>query len=91
MEQMKTPAEIQYGWIRNLRYLPDYGRYEAAVVLHLMEKGQAPRDVEMITSVAAHQDEDPAALQQRLVFDAARLMRLAEAGLASDIDMPLAA
>lgn len=85
MLNLNSPAEIQYGWVRALHYLPDFGRYEAAVVLHLDGDAAARRDVELITSVAAHPDEEPEALRQRLVLDAAKLLRLSEAGLQDDL------
>ena len=91
MKTLSTPAEIAFGWVRDLRFLPDFGRFEAAVVLRLHDIQTGPRNVEVITSVDAHQDEDPASLRQRLVFDAARLMRLADLGLSAEQDVPLAA
>ena len=80
MSDLRMPATIEFGWVRTLRYLPDFGRHEAAVTLRITEVGSVTRDVEVITSVADHQDEAPEALRQRLVLDAARLMRLSEAG-----------
>jgi len=91
MQTLKSPAQIDYGWIRDMQYLPDFGRHEAAVVLHLIEDSGDRHDIELITSVDAHPDEDPIALHQRLVMDAARLLRLSETGLAEQEEMPLAA
>ncbi|MEL7117083.1 MAG: hypothetical protein AAGP08_16125 [Pseudomonadota bacterium] len=91
MQNLKTPAEITFGWIRDLQYLADFGRYEALVVLRLSDPTSGPRDVEVITSVEAHPDEATAALQERLVFDAARLMRLADLGFKQDDALALAA
>lgn len=85
------PKELVHGWVRELQYLPDFGRYEAAVVLRVDDHDTGASDVEIITSVDAHQDESPAALRERLVFDAARLMRLADLGLVTEPDLPLAA
>lgn len=91
MQHQGTPAELAYGWVRTLQFLPDFGRYEAAVVLRLDDPAEGARDVEIITSVGAHQDEDPAALHQRLVYDAARLMRLSEIGAPAQQELALAA
>lgn len=91
MYTQKTPAEIAYGWIRDIRYLPDFGRYEAAVILHLADPVDGEKDVELITSVAAHPDETDRALHQRLVFDAARLFRLSDVGFDTEEELPLAA
>ena len=91
MQNLKSPAEIEYGWIREARYLPDFGRYEAAVVLHLSGSHDGNRDVELITSVAAHPDESGEALRQRLVYDAARLFRLSDVGFNDHSELPVAA
>lgn len=71
------PLDIEYGWVRQIHYLPDFGRYEASVVLHMQDDSQA----ELITSVAPRVNETPEGLSQRLVLDAARLLRLFESGL----------
>ena len=91
MQTHGTPAELVYGWVRDLQFLPDFGRFEAAVILRIDDPQEGARDIEIITSVDAHQDEDPAALRERLVFDAARLMRLSEIGVPVSADVPLAA
>lgn len=77
MRNLKAPAEIEYGWIRDTRYLPDFGRHEATVMLRLQG---AQKDVQIITSVAQHPDESPKALRQRLVMDAVRLLRMSDVG-----------
>ena len=81
MLRSRTPTELQYGWIREMRYLPDFGRYEAAITLHAHDPSHGVRDINLITSVSAHPGEPMNALRKRLVLDAARLMRLSEVGL----------
>lgn len=90
MRYATPPSDIAHGWVRDVRYLPDFGRYEAAVILRLIA-GRTSRDVEVITSVSAHPDEAPNALRQRLVLDAARLLRLSEVGFPTDATAPVAA
>lgn len=81
MQMRPPPVQIAFGWVQDLRYLPDFGRVEATVMLR-PEGGAA--DLQMITSVAPHPDEAPQALQRRLVLDAVRLLRLCDVGFSED-------
>jgi hypothetical protein len=91
MQMQRPPTEIEHGWVYRMQYQPDFGRFEAAVVLRLIAGDLPARDVEVLTSVPAHSGEDEAALRRRIVLDAARLYRLSEAGVAAPDRAALAA
>lgn len=88
------PSEIEYGVIRNLRFVADFGRFEAKVLLHL-SGGQARSDnLEFLVNVPAREGEPFEDTRLRLVMKAARLYRLHESGLnvvAHPQEPPLAA
>lgn len=74
----KTPSDIQYGVVRDMLYLPEFGRFEAKVVLRIMGEGLRSPDVQFMVNVPARKDEPFADLHMRLVLKAARLFRIHE-------------
>jgi len=81
MPQEQMSITVHCGWVRDMRYLPEFCRYEALVVLSVSGGPNGAAEVELVTSVEAHPDEAPRALRERLVYDAARLFRVFETGL----------
>ena len=90
----KVPSDIEYGIVRDLRYLPEWARFESKVTLHLKDPSARSDDLEFIVSVDAREDEPFDDLRLRLVLKAARLCRLTQAQAfprRGDTDFDLAA
>lgn len=88
------PGEIEYGVIRNLRYVADFERFEGRVLLHLTGAQPSNTEVEFLVNVPARADEPFEDLRLRLVLKAARLHRLHESGMVAHLvtqEPPLAA
>lgn len=78
----KIPSEIDYGIVRDLAYLDEYGRFEAKVLLHLTNADTRSPELEFIVSVDGRKGEPFEDLRMRLVLKAARLYRMFEANAA---------
>ena len=91
----RIPQEIDYGIVRALEYVPDYGRFEARVALHFTGGEIARAPISVLASVPARENERFEDLRLRLVLKAARLLRLVEVEESSedhpDPQQPLAA
>lgn len=74
-----TNQTITRALVQNPRYLADFGRVEADVVLQMSDGGTPETNVKVITSVPAHEGEGFESLYVRLTQDAARLWRMLEA------------
>jgi len=74
----RVPQEIDYGILRGLEYLPDYGRFEAQVELHFAGDDTGRPPVAILASVAARAGERFDDLRLRLVLKATRLLRIVE-------------
>ncbi len=79
MTKLAPTPKITRALVRQPRYLQDFGRVEADVVLYVASPENSESRVKVVTSVPARRGEDFKALYLRLTQDAARLWRLLEA------------
>ncbi len=84
----RIPSEIDYGIVQNLKYVEDFGRFEAKVLLHLKQAKTRSPNVEFFVNVDARQGENFEDLRLRLVLKAARLYRLYETNLQTPMSEP---
>lgn len=86
------PSIVEGALIDDLRYVADFGRIEANVVLVLSDQSSKSQPISILTSVPAVEGEEYASLYTRLTQDAAHLWRLLEVEAKSNEQFqPLAA
>ena len=78
MSNQATNRKITRAVIRQPRYLEDFGRVEADVILYVASTDNKESRIRVITSVLKRKDEAFTSLYLRLTQDAARLWRLLE-------------